>query len=155
MPDTTIQIVGLDEQLAKVKTLGELKSFVAAMKASAVHIKSTVNVYPPSGPWNSPAARNWYERGYGPYWTLKDGTVHSKKTSKMLNRSWTISQENGGLTQIVGSNVHYGPFVMDDSKQTWFHKAHGWKTVQTIAKEQTARILKFISDEINKVINRK
>lgn len=152
---TTIQIVGLDKALEKVKTLGEMKTFIGAMKTGAGHIKSTVDVYPPAGVWNSPSARNWYERGYGPYWTLASGEIHSKKTSKRLNRSWTITQENGGLTQIVGSNVSYGPFVMDESKQTWFHKAHGWKTVQTIVKEQTARIVKFITDELNKIINRK
>ena len=155
MLDNNIKIEGLDKVLEKVKSLGELKHLVAAMKAGAAHIKGTVDKYPPAGVWNSSSARNWYQRGYGPFWTLKDGTVHSKKTSEMLNRSWTVSQENGGLTQIVGSNVSYGPFVMDDAKQTWFHKAHGWKTIQTVVKEQTARVVKFVSDEINKIINRK
>jgi len=155
MLDNNIQIEGLDEVLAKIKTLGELKQFVSAMKAGATHIKGTVDDYPPAGAWNSPMARNWYERGYGPHWTRMDGSVGGRKTSEMLNRSWTISQENGGLTQIVGSKVSYGPFVMDEAKQTWFHKAHGWKTVQTVVKEQTARVVKFITDELNKIINRK
>jgi hypothetical protein len=155
MPDnTTIQIEGLDKIIAKITTLSDLKHLVGAMKASAAHIKGTVDKYPPATSANSSGQKRWYQRGYGPFWTLKDGTVHSKKTSKMLNRSWTIAQENGGLTQIVGSNVHYGPFVMDEAKQTWFHKAHGWKTVQTVVKEQTKRVVKFINDEIDKIIKK-
>lgn len=152
---TTITIEGLEEVLEKIKTLGELKHFIAAMKASAEHIKGTVDVYPPESEANIPYQRRWYERGYGPKWMRADGSIGGRKTSKMLNRSWTISQENGGLTQIVGSNVKYGPYVMDENKQASFHKARGWKTIQTVAKEETPRILQFIKDEIDKIINRK
>ncbi len=158
MPDNnfvTIQIEGLDKLIAKIKKLEELDAIKPAMKAGAEHIKGTLDDYPPSGPWNSPMSRNWYERGYGPHWTLKDGTVHSRRASQMLNRSWSISQENGGLTQIVGTKVSYGPFVMDEDKQTWFHKAHGWKTIQTVAREQTAKILQLVRDALQKIIDQR
>ena len=155
MDNNVIKIEGLDELVKKIKDLGELKRFVVSMKAAAEHIEGIVRQYPPASEANAPGQKRWYERGYGPRWTRMDGSIGGSKTSKDLKESWTIKQENGGLTQIVGTKVKYGPFAMDEAQQASFHKRRGWKTIQTVVREQTARISQFIKAEMDKIINRK
>jgi len=88
-------------------------------------LHSTVAKYPPATEANQPNHR-WYERGYGPRWSRKDGTVGGRKTSEMLNRSWGIKRLRWGMQ--LGSRASYSPVVHHHEEQASFHKARGWVT---------------------------
>lgn len=160
--NSTIKIEGMDELLDKLKSLEDMRQFIAAMKAGAEHIKGTVDVYPPDIVPREPMSPFWTDKQRRYFFAaLKEGKIEvpyrrgTSPGSQMLNKKWTIGEENGGLTQIVGNNVTYGPFLMDETSQTPYMKRRGWKTIQTVVKEQTDRVVKFISDKLNEIINRK
>jgi hypothetical protein len=151
----SVKITGIQEIAKKFEKMDGLVYLVHSMKAAASHVKGKTQAYPPSTEANIPFQRRWYERGYGSKWMLRDGSVAGSKTSKMLNRSWTIKEEKKGLTQIIGTAVSYAPYVHDKDKQAPFHANHGWKTVQTVAKEETPTILDFLKKRLQEWINSK
>lgn len=153
MPDALIVVTGIEETLAKLQRLGKLDTMRAVMLAAAEHVKGVVDKYPPATIANSPQnpTGKWYERGYGPKWRTKDGGVHGRKTSKMLGRQWTVAAI-GNFESVVGNNVPYGPYVQDETEQASFHKAHGWKTVQQVAREEADTVTRFIVAEIGRQI---
>lgn len=148
----TVQLEGLDEILNNVDSVAKLKGLQAAMLAAGTHVKSKVNKYPASteaNKANNPTGR-WYERGYGPRWRRKDGSVGGRKTSEMLNRSWSVATRDSGATLVVGSHASYSPYVMDKNKQADFHKQRGWKTVQEIGEQEAKTIIEFIKKHMQK-----
>ena len=96
-----------------------------ASEPLAAELKATVSEYPGASVANAPNHR-WYERGYGPRWSRKDGSIGGRKTSEMLNRSWGISRKRWGA--IVGSRASYSPVVHHHEEQARFHRARGWVT---------------------------
>lgn len=54
--------------------------------------------------------------------------------SEALSKSWTIGEENGGLTHIVGNDTSYGPYVQGE-EQSSFHQATGWPTTEQVKEE--------------------
>lgn len=144
-----IQVVGLKEVLAKLEHAGKLKEVQAAVLACAEHIKGVVDVYPPSTIANSPMARTWYERGYGPRWRRKNGTIGGTKSSQMLGRKWTTRQV-GKYSAEVGNNVSYAKYVQDLDNQKSFHGARGWPTIQQVAEDEREFIIKTIVEAIQK-----
>ena len=157
MPDASIRIEGLDKALRKIRSLEDLHGIKAAMKAAAMHIKGKIAKYPPESEANMPrtdAATGrvlpWYERGYGTRYPGGGG----RKTSQTLGRKWAIGERDSGLTQIVGNNVSYGPFVQDKDRQAAFHKERGWKTVQDVASEESDTVVKFVKEEIDQILEK-
>lgn len=151
---TAVYVKGLDQLLRKVDSVQGLRVAVRVLRASAVHIKGKVATYPAATIANQPGAypKRWYERGYGSKYARKSGGVGGRKTSETLGRKWTIAQRNGGLTQVIGNNVSYGPYVQDEKKQARFHGARGWKTTQEVSEEEADTILNFVKAEIDKAL---
>ena len=149
MPAT---IRGMDKLIKKLKSIEELRGAKRGLKAGALHIKGKIAVYAPSSSANSPSnpSGRWYQRGYGSRWRRKDGTVGGSKTSETLGRRWTVGERNGGLTQVVGNNVSYGPYVQSAEKQAGFHKARGWKTDEQVIEEEGDTVLQFVKSEIDR-----
>ena len=149
MANDRIVIEGLPELIKKIDNLQDMKRVNTAMRAAALHVKGKIAQYPPESEANRPKERGtWYERGYGTRWP-----GGGRKTSQTLGRKWTIASRDKGLTQIVGNNVTYGPYVQDEDMQAWFHKRRGWKTTQTVAEEEADTVVKFVKSEIDKIIN--
>jgi hypothetical protein len=105
----------------------------------------------PRNPYGFPQANNWYQRGYGQKWALKGGAVHGRKTSETLGRRWTQGERDEGLTQIIGNNASYGPYVQGE-KQAGFHRQRGWKTTQDVAESEGPKVTRMVSDAIDKVL---
>lgn len=152
---TTVQVRGLNELLRKLDNVQGLRAAVKALRASAVHIKGKVADYPTSTMANQPKTYpgRWYERGFGPKWARKDGSVGGAKSSETLGRKWTTAARNGGLTQVVGNNVSYGPYVQDRDEQNKALAGYGWKTIQDVTEEESDRILRFVKDEIDRALS--
>ena len=151
---TTIRINGMDELMKKINSLEQMDGVKHAMRAAALHVKGKIAEYPPESDANR-AGRipSWYERGWGTKWNLAGGGTGGIKTSETLSKKWTIGSRNGGLTQIIGNNVSYGPAVQDPNYQSATMKKIGWKTTKQVAEEEASTVVRFIQDEIDKILN--
>ena len=107
-----------------------------------LEVKREVAEYPPQSEANIPrgfgsavsigtrqSANRWYQRGYGPRWARKDGSVGGRKSSEMLNRSWMVGRNRMGA--FVASLASYSPVVHHYKEQASFHKRRGWVTDKT------------------------
>lgn len=144
---------GFDEAKARVAELKKSSRIRAAVKAAAEHMKGKISQYPPASEANSPSRGRWYERGYGPKWSTKNG-VHGRKTSETLGRKWTVKTLEGGLAAEVGNNVSYSPYVHDDDKQASFHAARGWKTLEQIIKQEQKKVVRMVTKIVESEIRR-
>lgn len=150
------QIKGLPELLRKLDTLASLEGAKRGLKAGALHIKGVVSQYPPATEANNSAMDRWYQRGYGPRWRRRDGSIGGSKTSEALGRKWAQESRNDGLTQVIGNNTSYGPWVQAAEKsgvkgpQAGFHREHGWKTDDDVIDQEGARVLAFVKSEVDK-----
>jgi len=147
-----VEIRGLDKLIRKLSDVKSLRAAKVALKAGALHIKGKIATYPPASEANTPYQRRWYERGYGPKWMRKDGTWRGSKTSETLGRRWTIAERNAGLTQVVGNNVSYVPYVQDPDKQTSFHAARGWKTTGQVVDEEADTVVRFVKAKVDEAL---
>lgn len=145
-----VQLDGLDEILTILKGLGATSVIKPGLKAGALHIKGVVANYPDRTAANDPSAQKWYERGYGPKWRVKSGDVHGTNSSETHGRGWTIKAQNQGLTQIVGNDTGYGPFLQDRNQQLSWHKQHGWKTIQDVGDEEKDKVTEFVKQYVDK-----
>jgi hypothetical protein len=154
-----ITVHGLSELLDKFDHLSEnvQKAVRAGIFAGAVHVQTQAKKYPPSTEANIPFQRRWYQRGWGSKWMRRDGSVGGKMTSKNLKQQWTVEMRDK-YTVVIGNNVSYGPYVMgganDEHQQAHRMKEIGWKTTDTIAEEQTPKVMEFIEKEIQKALNK-
>jgi len=152
MPSSSVTIKGLDKLQDKLTSVAALRGAKNALKAGALHIKGKVDTYPKSTSANSPSQQRWYERGYGPRWKRRDGSVGGRKTSETLGRRWTIASEASGLRQVIGNNVSYGIYVQGE-KQAHFHADRGWQTTEQVAEQEEATVVAFVQAEVDKAIN--
>jgi hypothetical protein len=145
---------GIDEFLEALERAPEVAEplLEQAMLRSLLAIEGRVGEYPPATEANRPRAwrgsayslatqkraslNTWYERGYGPKWVRKDGTVNGRQTSEFLGRqsntkvmpeSWyrqTTTSENG-VEGVVGTRASYARYVIG-REQASFHARRGW-----------------------------
>ena len=153
MPET---IKGMSKLLRKLKTIEELRGAKRGLKAGALHVKGKIDEYPPSTTANSPGnpTGRWYERGWGSRYKRLDGVVTGKKTSETLGRKWTTAEQNAGLTQVIGNNASYAPYVHDAEEQAKIHGDRGWKTDEQVLREEGDKVLQFIQREVEKELER-
>jgi len=156
MTTVTIQIEGIDAVVDKLNTIEQMRGFQAALTQVGQHVRDKIKTYPQSTEANQPRSfvsggkNTWYERGYGPKWARKDGTIGGRKTSEILKQSWGVQATN---TQVViGTKVTYAPYVHDADEQASFHKRRGWKTAQQVAKEEEPAVRRFIEDYLEKLM---
>lgn len=147
-----IRIEGLDPLMERINSLISLKHLVAAMRAGALHVKGKIAIYPPSTQANSPTQDRWYQRGYGPRWKRKNGSIGGSKTSETLGRRWTTEQRDGGLTQIVGNNVSYGVYVQGE-EQAGFHAERGWLTTDDVLDREMDTVIGFVKTYLEKSLS--
>ncbi len=149
-----VELQGFAEVQAAIARLTNLAPVKAALRAGAVHLKGKIAQYPPATGANMPGPypARWYERGYGPRWArkIKKG-VGGRRTSENLATGWTVEARDDGLTQVVGNDTTYGPYVQGD-EQAACHAAHGWKTVDQVLEQESETILKAVSDAIDKAL---
>lgn len=134
-----IRIVGLTQVQRK---LGQdfAPTIRAATQAIALEVQGEIAPYPPATIANSPSnpAGRWYERGYGPKWIRKDGTICGRKTSQMMNRGagivngagdkgWYI-KSRGRIGWLIGNRATYSGRLHSDELQARWAAARGWVT---------------------------
>jgi hypothetical protein len=124
----TIRITGLKE-VQRLLGADFDSALQSATKAIALQAESEIAPYPAATEANSPGnpTGKWYERGYGPRWRRKDGSIGGAKTSQMLGRRWGI-RPMGRIGTLLGNTASYAPFVHGQEEQAAFHGRRGWRT---------------------------
>jgi hypothetical protein len=159
----TKTIKGMDELVRKLDTIAKLKGAKRGLKAGAVHVRGKISRYPPSTMANSPTnpTGRWYERSYGPRWLRKrSGSIGGRKTSERLDAKWAQRSRDKGLTQVIGNNASYAPWVHASEEvggkgpQASFHGDRGWKTDEQVLKSEGDEVLQFIQREVEKELAR-
>lgn len=118
-----IDVQGDTEALNELRTAIERAIPVSLFAAANIFVDA-VSPYP-AAPSNN--GEYWYERGYGPRWKRKDGSIGGRKTSETLGRRWDI-QERGRNTIIASNSASYAGWVHDSVDQAKIHEATGWHT---------------------------
>ncbi len=137
----------LDRQLGKVEAALRLGPI---LRAAALSIKNEVATYPRSTLANSPLARTWYERGFGPRWMRRDGSIGGSRTSETLGRRWTTRVSSNEAR--IGNNASYAPFVQGRDQQAAFHARRGWKTLEDVGEKEAQRVIRQIEAAIRRAI---
>jgi len=128
------------------------KFWKALLSAAASDVKDYIAVYPAASIANSPQARRWYERGYGPRWYRADGSTGGSKTSETLGRRWTISANS--QRAIVGNNASYARAVQSAKEQAPYHGQRGWRTDEETLKEMRPKIVEKLRRAIDRILSR-
>lgn len=123
-----IKVVGLDRVVGRFDKFNRVwnKEQKKATEEAGDYVLQKLPPYPPS-----PALSRY----------ARTGTL-----GKTLNRK--AKQRGGTVTGTIGSPVVYSPFVISTTRQrgvgpqTWFHKLHGWWTLQTEIKRLKPGIVK-------------
>ena len=163
MASISVEIKGMPKLRRKI--LAVLPALKAGIKAATVHVEGKINTYPPetiankAKTFTSGGNNRWYERGWGTKWALSAGSWHGYKTSQDLKARWTIAFKNAGLTGVVGNNADYAPYVQGPLQgspplQATALKKIGWKSVTTVAEEESETVAKFIQGHVEKALNK-
>lgn len=162
-----LRIEGFDELLRALERMPEVgvPLMTRAMERSLLLLVSPLRKYPDATEGNrartfQPGGDNtWYERGYGPRWARKDGTVGGKKTSRNLGKQWAtrtrifaqgsavLDVKGPVIEGVAGNTTFYVDYVQGDAQQPW-HKRHGWVTVDQALDEATPGIYKQFDDAV-------
>lgn len=147
MPSALVlEIRGIDELERKLGLVEAALRLGPILRAAASSIKNEVARYPPSSIANSPTQRRWYERGFGPRWMRRDGSVGGSRTSETLARRWTTRVSANEAR--VGNNASYAPFVQGRDQQAAFHARRGWKTLEDVGEKEAQRVIRKIETAI-------
>jgi len=160
MPTVTLEVKGMRKLLRDLDPKKYDRALHTAMTGAVQVIDAEARSYPKATSANKPKSftsggnNTWYQRGFGPKWVRKDGSVRGSMTSEVLGKSWTrkITKTASGWKGVVGTNVSYARYVQDKTKQASFHKARGWKTVQDIVKEQQGRVKRLFEQVLRRAI---
>lgn len=146
-----IQIEGLDALVAKFGELQGGAYMREVLTVGGTMLKNFIAQYPLASEANTPYQRRWYERGYGPKWMRKDGSVKGLKTSETLGRKWSVVARSD-TEVVVGNNASYAPFVQSAEKQANFHRQRGWRTDDMAIKETAPKIVAMAQREIDRIL---
>lgn len=140
---------------AALKRKMGVKGLKLGLAAAALEVAGKFKQVPPES--HRPQSQYWsakQRRGF--FYHLNKGDIEvpyrrgmSRKSQK-LSQSWTTEARNDGLVQVIGTAVSYAPRVQMAGKQAQYHKVTGWKTEDTIAKEQEPRVQRTVEYYIEK-----
>lgn len=153
-----IEIRGLDELLLKLDRLGKLEAVPPILRAAAEYLLGKLAKPPEQAHVNRMAVygetfQSDRQRRFF-FAALRDGEIEvpyhrgEAATSERLESSWTISEEDGGLTQVLGNDTSYGPFVMGNEEQSLFMQYVDWRTTDEIANEAEDTIVENVTEAI-------
>lgn len=122
-------------ELAAELAAGIRAAIPAALEACAAVTQDRLAVYPPAPPTGG--RRQWYERGYGPRWRRRDGSVGGRKTSQTMNRRWAIEPVSDVVVGLE-NGATYAPFVVGADDQAGRMAQIGWRNERDVVEELAA-----------------
>ena len=122
-----LEIRGLEKVLARLDSAKLDSMMHTAMRGVVDELQAEMMVYPPPPPNSS------YTR-----------------TGK-LKQSWSKKVTSSGRAWlgVVGSRIHYAPYVQDENRQADIHRGR-WQTVQSVAKDKKDWAVNFIHRAITR-----
>lgn len=155
MPDdANFYIENLPELIAALKQFPKevQRGLKVAMRVGGEVVRSGVAQYPASTGANMPPGLNgysWYERGFG----TRTVTGRAYATSEVLGKSWVVKvKQMARITRgVIGTNVSYAEYVQG-AKQTGFHRARGWKTVEQVLFTRRGRIWRAFGNVVKRAL---
>ena len=138
----------------KLDDIANRRYMEGQMESALLDIKGWVNVYPLKSEANSEENKRWYERGYGPKWRRKDGSIGGRNTSQVLRTSWAHQVMNNGMNGKVGTRVTYAPYVQKRDKQAWFHRNRGWRTAEGAIETRGPRVMRRLTLAVHTILSR-
>ena len=151
----TSSITGDTELMRKLAKLKDLSSIAPAVIEGATHVKSRIAKpagYPAAPPYNIYPTATWYERGKGTQYMYADGRIKNYANSEDLGLSWNISGSNNNLTQTIGNDTSYGPWVQGPTEQSAVMAGIGWKTTDDVVKEEEQVVLDRIKARVDQLL---
>lgn len=164
-----IEIEGLDKVRAAIEKFPEetKKRFKVAGQDVSKLIFDVPGLknYPPAGAGNSPGRTDgkgrpmgYYNRGIG--YVSANGKQY--KTSQRLGSKTMVTRKNttvktgwyeyaDGLSDKIGTNVTYAPYVVGDQQAGWA-KAVGWRNLYEVVDEKITEIAEVYQRHIKNMI---
>ena len=157
----SIEIRGVDELIRKLGKVEGANVLQAPMRRAVYRIQKDMADYDRvpavrSGEWaawvnaHSPAKAAQIR---GAYWAkVKKAGKHPGRTGT-LGRRWTtrITRSAGGLTDKVGNNTKYAPWVQSERFQAGLHRKR-WQTDQQVINDNRRAIVDDFEREIRRVL---
>jgi hypothetical protein len=152
--DVVLEIDGLKKLTRRLDKIADLSYVRATLEGAAIQIADRMKEYPPERHAPQPFASDKQRRGF--FWHLKQGDIEvpyrrgQSPSSESLKHRWTVKLEDEGLTATIGNNASYARLVQDSDKQTRYHAATGWPTVQGVAEEERTAVIEAITAAVKK-----
>ena len=143
MPTTIRGDAALRRKLAKLKNF---KALVPAVKGAAEHVEQKIKPYPRKTYRNFPPVP-YYVRGKG----MQVSANRNLGNSETLDKLWTVKGMKGGLQQIIGNKVSYGPRVQGPRQDALF-KEIGWKTTDEVMRDEERFVLEQIHKKVDQIL---
>lgn len=146
-----MKIEGMEKLLEKIGRLKTGQYIKTILTVTAEILKGKTSKYPD---WSDTPDANgrWYERGYGPRWQRKSGGVGGRKTSENLGRKWYTRVST--LRAEIGNTASYAAYVHNKPDQAWFHRKHGWSTIQDVYEDEISELEAKANEIIEKELNK-
>jgi hypothetical protein len=143
-----VTTITIDDAEVK-RMLGKLESaepMKAGLKVMAGYLRGKMSVYPPTDgnrppqPFVSEKQRRYF------FAALRDGNIKMPyRRSGNLSKRWGQSEADGGLTQVIGNDAGYAPFVIGMGSQSGYMKSLGWRsTADVVEREADAAFRTFV-----------
>ncbi len=151
-------IRGMEELLARLAEVRDLRRVKGALLAAGEHLKGAVSVYPPvkrltlKEVYGQSFKTERQRRGF--FAKLRSGEIEvpyhrgESPGSQRLKAGWAVAAENDGLTVVVGNDATYGPLAQDREQQSLYLRRVGWVTIQDTLAAEGDHVLGLLSDAV-------
>lgn len=132
-----LEVTGLRELSQRFRDFPQefSQSVRATMEATLYALWGAVPAYPPK-----PQTSDYIRTG-----TLGRslGSSEAGGISGGTPEIYEVSQGTTYTAGEFGTNLEYAPYVIGDDEQQWYHAAHGWWTISSVARLAEERILQL------------
>ena len=141
------QIIGDKELQAKLRRISDLSFLRPVISSEVTYVAGKISFQPNAPSKNKSPGNSWYDRGYGPRWMRRDGSINGSQTSEDLPGSWK-GKATSNTRGIIGNDASYAKWVQGP-QQSAIMKKIGWKTTDTVVDEESEKVLKSIQKAVD------
>ncbi len=149
-----LKISGLGELIRAAGWLATLEFLRAPMQAACEAIAGEAAIYPPASrkrmTWKSEKQRRFVMAG------IRSGAIQVPyRRTDRLGQGWTtkVTSAPSELRGIVGNDIQYGPYVMDDKDQAAYHGGT-WPVMGKIARAMEPTVVDLLEGATRTALNR-
>jgi hypothetical protein len=160
-----IKIEGMEALLKQLTDIEQLKPIKGVMKSAGMYLVGKLKVYPAekqqtrASVYGTPFKTDLQRRYF--FYALKKGLITvpysrgADAKSERFKASWAMTTQNSGMTVVIGNDTTYGPYLMDNEKQSKFMAAKGWKTIGAVEEEEAKTVSDYVIFETTRLLGLK